>query len=340
MNNIMSASFCIFAQLTCLQANEAFAQNIDEQLAIAQQAQSRGEYQLAIEQYQLLSDKGIDIAQFSLGFLYENGLGTPKSSSQACLYYQKAALQKVPLALEKVGDCYLQGILSTNRVDSNDDAKPLAHAKTGLSPSQIVALEFYLQANQSGIFSAACKAGEVLLQYGNEDEQMLAMRYCEEAVSKGSISAAYTMGTWFLQNPKIKTDLAKAQAYLEMAKPQQEPAAAFALAQVYDVYSQYDDNSQNYAKLALYWYETAASSGFSEAYLPTSLLYWKLSEQDNEADFLAKSYLWISAANAFDPSLREREDVKKYTLAVDSAVPEDWKSTLDTTVQQHLQQFH
>jgi hypothetical protein len=310
----------------------------EQQILKAQTAQAAGDYQVAMQSYQKLSDKGVDIAHFTLGFFYEQGLGTNVSLPKACQYYQKAAESKTPLALEKMGDCYLNGVFGEQNITDGNKTLSTTTDDSGLSTAQRTAVDYYLQAQQSGILSASCKAGSVLLENGSSEQKTLGLSYCDQAAQMGSPTAAYQLGTWYLNGTLVKTDYAKAQLYLQMAKPEAHPPAAFALAQVYDYSSTLNVQGKELTKTALFWYETAASQGFTAAYLPSSLLYWKLSEHDNNPELLAKSYLWLKTASAVQKSLDE--DIKAFTKAVNATVPDEWKATLDAKVQKHLQTFH
>ena len=55
------------------------------------------------------ADQGFAEAQFSLGFMYENGQGVPQDDAQAVSWYRKAADQGLANALYNLGFMYSIG---------------------------------------------------------------------------------------------------------------------------------------------------------------------------------------------------------------------------------------
>ena len=80
-----------------------------EDLPTANDAFERGEYVTALELYETLAGQGIAEAQFQLGLMYEQGLGTDVDRHAAQRYYQQAAEQQSPQALDALGTLYLKG---------------------------------------------------------------------------------------------------------------------------------------------------------------------------------------------------------------------------------------
>ena len=80
-----------------------------EDLPTANDAFERGEYIAALELYETLAGQGNAEAQFQLGLMYEQGLGTDADRQIAQRYYQQAAEQQSPQALDALGTLYLKG---------------------------------------------------------------------------------------------------------------------------------------------------------------------------------------------------------------------------------------
>jgi len=80
-----------------------------EDLPTANDAFERGEYVTALELYETLAGQGNAEAQFQVGLMYEQGLGTDVDRQTAQRYYQQAAEQQSPQALDALGTLYLKG---------------------------------------------------------------------------------------------------------------------------------------------------------------------------------------------------------------------------------------
>lgn len=329
-----------------------------EILKQAQSAQKASEYKEAFRLYKLLADDGNDFAQFSVGLFYEQGLGVLSSAAHACTYYKMAASKGVPFALQKTGDCLIAGSLALDENAENMDGMVYFGGdrvdESSLSSVQKHAINYYMLADQSGIYSSACLAAEIMLKAQPKTHAPLALDLCLNALNKGAISAAIHLGKWFLQGQYFEQDLDKAEQFFQVAKPNDSKEAAFLLGSVYDNRHQQmrlstskdasfstETSSRSLEKelqTAIYWYETAASMGYEKAYLPTSLLYWQLIENTPNANYLAKTYLWINTAiSQYDG---HSIDVQQFAESVNQKVPEDWKSTLDTKIESHIARFH
>lgn len=66
------------------------------------QAASKGLYKVALAEFQKAAEKGDARAQYSLGVMYLDGIGTQKDKKEAMRWLKKAADQKHPLAIETI----------------------------------------------------------------------------------------------------------------------------------------------------------------------------------------------------------------------------------------------
>ena len=80
-----------------------------EDLPAANDAFERGEYVTALELYETLAAQGEAEAQFQLGLMYQQGLGTDVDGQMAQRYYEQAADQQSPQALDALGTLHLRG---------------------------------------------------------------------------------------------------------------------------------------------------------------------------------------------------------------------------------------
>lgn len=80
-----------------------------EDLEQANEAFDRGEYVTALELYEALAEQGEPQAQYQLGLMYEQGLGTDVDGQVASSWYQKAAQQQSPPAVSALAALHLSG---------------------------------------------------------------------------------------------------------------------------------------------------------------------------------------------------------------------------------------
>lgn len=69
----------------------------------------RSDYRTAYREWKPLAQQGDAAAQTSLGFMYANGWGVPKSDHEAAKWWRKAALQGNALAQYNLGFLYANG---------------------------------------------------------------------------------------------------------------------------------------------------------------------------------------------------------------------------------------
>src|SRR6476619_3867744 len=78
-----------------------------------------------------LANKGDAEAQYHVGMMYNNGIGTQKDPKQALEWFQKSAASNHPLGAYKLG-CYYDGQFGVVAPDANEALKyKLVSAKAG-----------------------------------------------------------------------------------------------------------------------------------------------------------------------------------------------------------------
>lgn len=70
----------------------------------------------ALEWFIYAAEKGIVEALFTLGIMYEQGLGTTPDEKQAYVYYEQAAIGGYDDAQYRLGSIYLEGLLGKNKI--------------------------------------------------------------------------------------------------------------------------------------------------------------------------------------------------------------------------------
>ena len=78
-------------------------------LADGSTAYQRRDYATAMRLWRPLAEQGNAQAQYGLGFLYANGLGTPQDYGEAAAWFRKAAEQGNALAQGSLGLLYAKG---------------------------------------------------------------------------------------------------------------------------------------------------------------------------------------------------------------------------------------
>jgi uncharacterized protein len=96
-----------------------------------------------------LANKGDAEAQYHVGMMYNNGIGTPQDPQQAFQWFQKSAAGNDPLGAYKLGCYYAGQFAGVVKVDEVAELKyKLAAAKAGYSLAQHdVAVIYYRQGN-------------------------------------------------------------------------------------------------------------------------------------------------------------------------------------------------
>ncbi len=73
-------------------------------------AWERGDYQTALREWRPLAEQGVAEAQWSLGFMYENGYGVAQSHAKAAAWYRRSAEQGNAWGQSGLGSLYHYGL--------------------------------------------------------------------------------------------------------------------------------------------------------------------------------------------------------------------------------------
>lgn len=288
----------------------------DLELQPAQLALAAGDYKSA---YGLFSRHATHnpLAQFTLGLFYRNGWGRPADPAAACGWFNKAAHNNIPAAQQFFGDCLAKGI--------------------GQPADAEAALTWYRKAAANGIAYALCSAGDLYIKgVGTDKDVKRGLALCAEAARAESPPAMLRLADYYSDDSDVPQDLAAARYWYQHAAERHVREAQYRLGLML---SEGLGGEPDPAK-ALFWLETAASEGYAPAYLPTAILYAN-AEPDAKTGaltpaYLAKIYLWNSAAKARTTDSAQLAEISRIEAIVQAVMPAAWKPELDKKVAAHL----
>lgn len=144
-----------------------------------------------------LASQGDAEAQYHVGMMYNNGIGTQRDTRQAFEWFQKAAASNDPLGAYKLG-CYYdgqgEGVVAS---DSNE------------------ALKYKLVAAKAGY---ALAQHDVAQLYGRQDNADEAVKWWKMAGDQGYPRALYNLSGSYFQGKGAPKDLSLAYAYFKLSK--------------------------------------------------------------------------------------------------------------------------
>jgi TPR repeat protein len=143
-----------------------------------------------------LANKGDAEAQYHVGMMYNNGIGTQKDPKQALEWFQKSTASNHPLGAYKLG-CYYDGQFGVVAADANEALKyKLISAKAGYSLAQ----------------------HDVAILYGRQENFEEAVKWLKMAGDQGYPEALYKLSGSYFQGKGAPKDLSLAYAYFKLSK--------------------------------------------------------------------------------------------------------------------------
>jgi hypothetical protein len=223
-----------------------------------------------------------------------------------------SAKEHIPVGLQESGHCVRDGFTKTDDI-----------AKT--------AIDYYIEAQRSGVFAAACDALNVELTL-LKMKQPTHLNSCEQAATQNAVYAQEILVDVYTSNDNLKNN-ERALFWLEQAAPKSGKSAyRYALTL---------NSSDQIPKVdVLYWFEKSATLGYVPAYLETAASYYNQINTDttveNRSAYLAKSYMWVKAWLA-----RKDTAVKspQWIEHIFKETPKSWHAELGKKVEEHIQQF-
>ena len=144
-----------------------------------------------------LADKGDAEAQYHVGMMHNNGIGTPQDPKQAFEWFQKSTASNDPLGAYKLG-CYYDGqFAGTVTPDSNE------------------ALKYKLVAAKAGYALAQHDVANHYARQGNPEE---ALKWWKMAGDQGYPRALFSLSMAYSAGKGTPRDLSLSYAYFKLSK--------------------------------------------------------------------------------------------------------------------------
>ncbi len=196
----------------------------------------------AVVYYQKAADQGSALAQNSLGWCYEYGIGVIKDEKLAVTYYQKAADQGQPHAQNNLGRCYQNGI--------------------GVVKDEKQAVIYYQKAADQGHATAQNWLGWFYEKgIGIAKDEKEAIKYYQKAADQGEAYAQYNLGRCYQNGIGMVKDEKQAFVYYRRAAEQGNASALYGLGYAY----QYGIGVTKDERQAVVYYQKAADQGSTSA---------------------------------------------------------------------------
>jgi TPR repeat protein len=251
--------------------------------------QHMGDHPLAAEWYKKAAAQGLTIAQYNLGYRYEDAWGAPEDYALAMDWYQKAAAQGDTAAQVHIGYLYEMGHgvpqdyslameWYLKALDGDDSGMEIAYAQLrigllhkyglGVAQDETVANEWFAKSAKHDYGYSDYDNG-TFYEYGNVGMLRLVKPYCYVAQEKARYSNA-NISEWY--DTGVKYDEANeyglAAVYYELAAVAGHAQAQNNLGFMYE-YDHVDISTLvsvfNLDELAAEWYTLAANQGLAEA---------------------------------------------------------------------------
>ena len=229
----------LFIAITLLLPLVMFAQTAEECLKIGHNYSSGRngvslDYKEAAKWYRKAADQGSIAALYSIGTLYENGLGVTKDITEAVKWYKKSAEQGYSIAQECLGYCYFCG--------------------RGVAKDYFEAVKWYKKAAEQGnsraqYFLGSCYANGK----GVKNDYNLAIEWYQKAAAKNNLDAMRAIGILYENGLGVTQDFQIAKEWYQKAADKGDIGSQTYLAHIYYLNEDY--------KMAMEWYQKAASCG-------------------------------------------------------------------------------
>ncbi|MBQ5800487.1 MAG: sel1 repeat family protein [Clostridia bacterium] len=180
----------------------------------ALEAQSKGDYEKAIELYTLAAEMGHRASACNLGYCYQVGEGCRKDMKRAVYYYRIAAEDGSPTAKYNLAICYKQG--GGVNVDFKEAERLLLECREGGYEKKVDAILKEMRERKVAklaqkFYSASC----TVYRKGNLDS---ATRLRVMASKLGSAKAEYLIGCQFEFGDGLPKDISKARLWYDKAR--------------------------------------------------------------------------------------------------------------------------
>jgi TPR repeat protein len=144
-----------------------------------------------------LADKGNAEAQYHVGMMHNNGIGTPKDPKQAFEWFQKSTASNDPLGAYKLGCYYAGQFAGVVPSDSNE------------------ALKYKLVAAKAGYALAQHDVANHYDRQGNPEE---ALKWWKAAADQGYPGALFSLSMAYSAGQGAPRDMSLSYAYFKLSK--------------------------------------------------------------------------------------------------------------------------
>lgn len=313
--NLIALVFMLFAAVPSARASN----DLSAELRPAQTALAAGDYAKAYALYSRFAGEN-PLAEFNIGLFHQEGWGRPTDRVVACHHFEKAAHGNIPAAQEFFGDCLAQGI--------------------GWPVDGKAALEWYGKAVSGGALMALCSAADIYIKgEGVARDVAHGLALYTQAAQANSVPAMVKLANYYRLGSAVPQNLAAARYWYQQAAERNNHEAQYHLG----VMLSEGQGGPPDPKTALFWLETAASEGYAPAYLPTAILYANAAPDLKTGVlapvYLAKIYLWDTAAKACTTDPVQLAEIDRIDTMVRKVIPPSWRPELDQKVAAHLAKF-
>ena len=207
-------------------------------------AYKRGNYKVALYDFEPRAMAGDPVAQFCLGFMYTHGQGVGKDPQKARKWYEKAILQSYLPAHNNV----LVGLIRSKI--TTDKAKVI----------ELIQLVQWMAEHGNPV--AQYNLGLIYSQgYGVPRDSTSAAEWYQKAAAQGYARAQNDLGLIYLEGRGIEKNLKEAAKLFKMAADQGHSNAQYRLAVMFVTGEEVEKNAKEAAKL----FKMAADQGHSDA---------------------------------------------------------------------------
>jgi TPR repeat protein len=292
--------------------------DIATELKNAQALLAKGEYGKAFVEYRRFAEeKNNPLAQFTLGLFFQYGWGRSADPEAACRWFEKAGQADIPAAAHFFAECLAKGV--------------------GRPADPAGAAGWYEKAAALGHYISLCSLGELYMTgSGVPKDPAKGLTLCRQAAERKVPAAQARTGLYLLKGDPSIRNVDEAFKWFSLAAQGAVPEAQYYLG----VMLRDGLGRPKAPETARFWFESAASQGYAPAYFPAGELYFNSPANPDTgalpAEYLAKAYLWVSAASRRTKDPEELKRIKDLLAKILKIMPASWLPDLDAKVDAHL----
>ncbi len=259
---------------------KAAEQGVQEAVvSTAATAEALGEYELALQYYEILAQRGLPNSMRKVAAFHEEGLGTEVDPERAFGYMQEAARQGDVRAQVKMADFHQRGFGTRQSVDravnwlwiAAGNGSPEAQGKigllfmhgTGVSRDPATAVAWLEQSARTGYAPAQVAMGNAYLDgAGVQINEQEALRWFRLASGQNHPAGHFSLGVAYAMGHGVEKDETMAKQYFRRAAEQGHPPAQYNLGFFYEhgIGLEQPDPQE-----AVQWYQKAADENDANA---------------------------------------------------------------------------